>query len=147
MSLPPANIIISSQVFLDANVLVYALDKTSEKHARTVAYIQQLLDAGVLLCTSHHVIEEVLHIARKISDYDASEVVEEISKIPDLVLVEPDATIEFAGRYAILSDELSMGVNDALLLQLMLDADISRLFSYDKQFVNKAAQLHIEHIA
>lgn len=134
----------NSQVFLDANALVYALDETSEQYLDTVTRIQQLLDDGVTLCTSHHVIEEVLHIARKVNGTDASEVVAEISKIPDLVLVEPDAIIEFAERYAVLSKKLHMGINDALLLQLMLDAGISRLFSYDKQFVNRAAKLHIE---
>lgn len=137
-----------AQVFLDANVLVYALDKTSEHHSDTVVLIQKLLNDGVTLCTSHHVIEEVLHIARKIKADTAntSEVVEEISKVPDLVLIEPDANLEFARRYAALSESLHMGINDALLLQLMLDAGIFRLFSYDKQFANQASQLHIQQV-
>lgn len=134
----------SSQVFLDANTLIYALDKTSEHNATVVATVQQLLDEGVTLCTSHHVIEEVLHVARKIGGTTAGEVVKEITKIPGLVLIEPDAILAFADRYAALSDKLHMGVNDALLLQLMLDAGITRLFSYDKQFVDRAAGLGIE---
>jgi predicted nucleic acid-binding protein len=134
----------NSQVFLDANIIVYAIDKTSEQHQKAVNSIQQLLDNGVTLCTSHHVIEEVLYIARKISGNNAVEVVKEISRLPELVLVEPDATIEFAKRYAILAQELNMGINDALLLQIIIDSEILKLFSYDKQFVNKATELGIE---
>lgn len=137
-----------NQVFLDANTLVYALDITSSQNSTAVSLIQRLLNDGVTLCTSHHVIEEVLFIARKISRGTSklSEVVEEISKIPDLVLIEPDAKIDFAKRYANLSDAMHMGVNDALLLQLMLDAGITRLFSYDKQFIAGAGKLHIEKV-
>jgi predicted nucleic acid-binding protein len=139
----------NSLVFLDANTLVYALDKTSAQNSTTISIIQRLLDEGVTLCTSHHVIEEVLHIARKISHGTSkiSEVVEEINKIPDLVLIEPDATIDFAKRYADLSEALHMGVNDALLLQLMLDAGITKLFSYDKKFLDSAKKLHIEQVS
>jgi len=136
----------SSQVFLDANVLIYALDETSALYSDVVAAIQRLLDNGVTLCTSHHVIEEVLHIARRVSGTTALEVVAEISKIPALVLVEPDAVLAFAERYAALSDNLNMGINDALVLQLMIDAGITQLFSYDKRFVNRATTLGIEQI-
>ena len=135
---------ISAQVFLDANVLLYALDETNDRYSDVVSLIQRLLDARVTLCTSHHVIEEVLHIARKISTTTASKIIEEIDKIPDLVLIEPDAQLAFAKRYAALSDRLHMGINDALLLQLMLDADITGLLSYDKQFLSRAAQLGIQ---
>src|SRR5688572_8132607 len=96
----------NSQVFLDANAIIYALDKTSEQHSSTVICIQQLLDKDVTLCTSHHVIEEVLHIARKIGNADASKVVREIGNIPGLVLIEPDAVLVFAERYAEPSDKL-----------------------------------------
>jgi predicted nucleic acid-binding protein len=135
-----------SPVFLDANALVYALDETSDQYGEVVSTVQRLLDEGVTLCTSHHVIEEVLHIARKVSSVAASEVVNELGKIPGLVLVEPDAVLTFAERYAALSDKLHMGVTDALLLQLMLDAGITQLFSYDKQFVNRAADVGIESV-
>jgi predicted nucleic acid-binding protein len=136
----------SSQVFLDANVLVYALDETNDRYYEVVTEIQRLLDSDVTLCTSHHVIEEVLHIAHKISGVTTVEVVKEIGNIPGLVLIEPDAVLAFAERYAALSDKLHMGVNDALLLQLMLDAGIMQLFSYDKQFNNRAADLGITSI-
>ena len=132
---------------MDANALIYALDKTSEQHVAVVAIVQRLLDEDVTLCTSHHVIEEVLHVARKIGGTTASEVVKEIVEVPGLVLIEPDAVLAFAERYAALSDKLHMGVNDALLLQLMLDAGIAQLFSYDKQFMDRAAGLGIESVA
>jgi len=136
----------SSEVFLDANTLVYALDKTGDRYDEVVALIQQLLDEDVTLCTSHHVIEEVVHIVRKVSTATAGEVIEEISKVPDLVLIEPDAVLAFAERYAGLYDTQHMGVNDALLLQLMIDAGIDRLFSYDRQFLNRAAGLGIKSV-
>lgn len=136
----------NSPVFLDANVVIYALDKTSEQHSGAIIFIQQLLDENVTLCTSHHVIEEVMHIARKIGNTNASKVVEEIGKIPGLVLIEPDAVLAFAERYAKLSDRLHMGVNDALLLQLMLDAGITHLLTYDKQFASRALDLGIMQV-
>ena len=136
-----------AQVFLDANAIIYALDETSDQYTEAVNVIQKLLNDGVTLCTSHHVIEEVLHVARRVSGASATQVIEEISKIPDLVLVEPDAVLAFAERYSALSDKLHMGVNDALLLQLMLDAGITSLFSYDKQFVNRAVGLGIKQVA
>jgi predicted nucleic acid-binding protein len=136
----------NSAVFLDANVLVYSLDKTSELHGESVEIIQRLLEEKTDLCTSHHVIEEVLHIVQKIPQSGAtlSTVVEEISKIPNLTLIEPAANIDFARRYAALSQKLNAGVNDALILQLMLDSGISRLFSYDKKLLKQAQVLGIE---
>lgn len=136
-----------AQVFLDANAIIYALDETSDQYSDTVNVIQKLLKDGVTLCTSHHVIEEVLHVVRRVNGASAGQVVEEISRIPDLVLIEPDAVLAFAERYAALSDKLHMGVNDALLLQLMIDAGITSLFSYDKQFVNRAVGLGIKQVA
>ena len=118
-------------VFLDANVLIYALDKTSEQYDDVVEAIQKLLSEKAALCTSHHVIEEVLHIVQRIpqNNTSLSKVVEEISGIPDLILIEPSATIDFAKRYADLSQQLNLGVNDALILQLMIDSGITRVFS------------------
>lgn len=136
----------SSQVFLDANALIYVLDETSDQHAEVVAIIQRLLDEGVVLCSSHHVIEEVMHVVRKIGGTHATDVVRAIEGIPGLVLVEPDATITFAERYALLVDKLRMGVNDALLLQLMLDAGVKQLFSYDRQLISRAAGLGIAQV-
>jgi predicted nucleic acid-binding protein len=135
-------------VFLDANVLIYALDTTSKPYAETVAQIQHLLDENTQLCTSHHVIEEVLHIVQKLkpAGVTLSRVVDEIAEIPNLVLIEPWAEISFAKRYATLSEKLSMGVNDALLLQLMIDSGLSRLYSYDAKFLNKASRVGIEAI-
>ncbi len=135
-------------VFLDANVLVYSLDKTSEQHKDAVEIIRRLIDEKAILCTSHHVIEEVLHIVQKIlkSGSTLSEVIEEISTIPDLILIEPSTTIDFAGRYATLSQRLNAGVNDALILQLMIDSGISRLFSYDKKLLKQAQLLKIEPV-
>jgi predicted nucleic acid-binding protein len=139
----------STPVFLDANAIVYALDKTSELHTKVTALIQALLDEDIDLCTSHHVIEEVLHIIQKIqqSGVTPSQVVEEIGQIPDLLLIEPAVNLDFAKRYAALSEKLKMGVNDALLLQLMIDAGISRLFTYDKQFANKASTVGVEQVS
>jgi predicted nucleic acid-binding protein len=135
-------------VFLDANVLIYSLDETSQPYGQAVGTLQRLLEEGAELCTSHHVIEEVLHITQKLAtSTTVSEVVDEISKIPDLIMVEPAAEIEFAKRYAALSERLNMGINDALLLQLLIDSGIRRLFSYDKKLVSKSRSLGIESIA
>jgi predicted nucleic acid-binding protein len=134
------------QVFLDANAILYAFDETSPHFLETVATIQRLQRTDTILCTSHHVIEEVVHVMRK-AGVTAVETIQTIATIPNLVLVEPDAILAFAERYAKLSDNLNMGINDALLLQLIIDTDIKYLFSYDKQFINRAAELGIQQIA
>jgi predicted nucleic acid-binding protein len=134
-------------VFLDANVLIYSLDQTSQPYRETVDVIQQLLKQGAELCTSHHVIEEVLHITQRLkTSTTVSEVANQISTIPGLILVEPAANIEFAKRYAALSERLNMGVNDALLLQLIIDSGIKLLYSYDNKFVNVSRTVGVESI-
>lgn len=134
-------------VLLDANVLIYYLDETANKNTETTRLLQRLIDEQEQLVTSHHIIEEVLFTVLKIyPEADLVKAVHRIGEIPRLILVEPSPHLGFAERYAALRNQQKMGINDALLLQLMLDADISRLFSYDKQFVNRAASLGIKHV-
>lgn len=134
-------------VLLDANILVYYLDETADQHSDVVQKLQELVDDQEQLIASHHILEEVLFIVSKYDvAADLEKAVERISAIPELILIEPSPNIDFARRYAILSKRLKMGLNDALLLQLMLDAGINQLFSYDKKFVNKANLVGIEKI-
>lgn len=134
-------------VLLDANVLIYYLDESADNHESTIERLQKLVDDQEQLVTSHHIIEEVLFVLSKYGPKSSlNKAVVRIGKIPGLILVEPSPNIEFSERYATLSDKLSMGVNDALLLQLMVDAGIDRLFSYDKQFINKAYSLGIKQV-
>lgn len=131
-------------ILLDANVLVYFLDETADRHQEVIQKMQQLVDGQEQLVTSHHVIEEVLFV---LSRYDPTAsletAIEKIGAIPELILVEPSPNVLFAKRYAVLSKQLNMGLNDALLLQLMLDAGISGLFSYDKKFLTKANSMGV----
>ena len=132
-------------VLLDANVIIYYLDETAEKNAETVSILQNLVDEQEQLVTSHHVIEEVLFALSKIQpDADLVKAVHRIGEIPGIILAEPSPNLAFDERYAALRDKLQMGINDALLLQLMLDAGITTLFSYDKQFVCRATDLGIK---
>ena len=132
-------------VLLDANVIIYYLDETAEKNAETVCLLQNLIDEQEQLVTSHHVIEEVLFALSKIQpDADLVKAVHRISEIPGIILAEPSPNLAFAKRYAALREKLQMGINDALILQLMLDAGITTLFSYDKQFVSRATDLGIK---
>lgn len=134
-------------VFLDANVLIYYLDETAEKNIEAVKLLQNIIDEQEQVVTSHHVIEEVLFVFSKLQpNVDLGKVVNRIGEIPGLILVEPSPNLVFAERYASLSNNLKMGINDALLLQIMLDAGIASLFSYDKQFVGKANRLGIDKI-
>ncbi len=134
-------------VLLDANVLIYYLDETSHNHDLTINQLQKLVDDDEQLVTSHHVIEEVLFVLSKVaSDAELTKAVSRIAKLPGLILVEPSPSIDFAKRYAVLSKKLNAGVNDALILQLMLDAGIVKLFSYDKKLLKQAHLLHIEQI-
>lgn len=134
-------------VLLDANVLLYYLDETSIDHASTIKLLQKLVDDDEQLVTSHHIIEEVLFIISKLSPgEDLTKVVTRISKLPDLILVEPSPSIDFAKRYANLCKRLNTGINDALILQLVLDADISKIFSYDKKLLKQADILNIKQV-
>ena len=117
----------------------------AEKNTETINHLQNLVDEQEQLVTSHHVIEEVLFVLLKIyPEADLVKAVFRISEIPGLILAEPSPHIGFAERYATLRGKPHMGINDALLLQLMLDADITHLFSYDEQFVSRAVDLGIK---
>ena len=132
-------------VLLDANVIIYYLDETAEKNAETVCLLQDLIDEQEQLVTSHHIIEEVLFALSKIQpDADLVKAVHRISEIPGIILAEPSPNLAFAERYAALREKLQIGINDSLILQLMLDAGITTLFSYDKQFVSRAIDLGIK---
>ena len=134
-------------VLLDANVLIYYLDETAEKNTETVGLLQSLVDEQEQLVTSHHILEEVLFALSKIyPEADLLKAVHRIGEIPGIILAEPSPHLGFAERYATLRGKLQMGVNDALILQLMLDAGITSLFSYDKEFVSRAADLGIKQV-
>jgi predicted nucleic acid-binding protein len=132
-------------ILLDANVLVYYLDETADNHVDAVYKLQRLVNDQEQLATSHHIIEEVLFIFSKIApDVKLTDVVDSINKLPNLILVEPSPNIDFARRYATLSNKFKAGVNDALILQLIIDADIATIFSYDKKLLGQAKILSIE---
>lgn len=134
-------------VFLDANVLVYYLDETADNHEETIKRLQRLVDDQEQPVTSHHIIEEVLFVLSKYEPKaNLEKAVVQIGKIPSLILVEPSPNIEFSRRYAALSAKLDVGVNDALILQLMKDAGITRLFSYDQQLLDQASKLRIKQV-
>ncbi|HJQ09222.1 MAG TPA: type II toxin-antitoxin system VapC family toxin [Candidatus Saccharimonadales bacterium] len=135
-------------VFIDANVLIYFLDETATQHEQVVSTLQRLHDTQTSLYTSHHVLEEVLFIVSRLSkDKDIISVaIQQIADIPNLNLVEPAADFGFALSYAKLYKSSKIGINDTLLLQLMLDADIKRLFSYDEKFLKQADSLTIQGI-
>lgn len=138
----------SEPIFIDANALVYFLDETAEPHQEVVGQLQRLVDNGDELYTSHHVIEEVLFVVSRLSsDKDSlTTAVRQIVRIPNLQLVEPDADLAFAARYVKLYQSSKVGINDTLLLQLMLDAGIARLFSYDEKFLRQAKRYNISGI-
>jgi len=134
-------------VLLDANVLVYYLDETSDNHVLTIDLLQELIDDDEQLVTSHHIIEEVLYIFSRIDPgIDLTRIVEKISKLPNLILAEPSPSIDFAMRYSQLSEKLKAGVNDALIMQLVLDAGITKIFTFDKKLQRDAQTLNIEQV-
>lgn len=139
----------NSSVFLDANVLIYFLDSTSEKHGQAVKVLQSILSGGSQVYTSHHVIEEVLFIVSKLADSkeDVVKAVKEIAQIPELIFIEPEPSLVCAARYAKLWQKTGLGINDSLLLQLMKDNDIGRLFSYDRRLLKEAAKLEIKNFS
>ena len=134
-------------ILLDANVLIYYLDETSEFYSITVNLLQELINNQEQLVTSSHIIEEVLFIfSRLMPDVNLSKVVDKIAQLPNITMIEPSPSIDFSKHYAELSKKLKIGINDALILQLMLDANITKLFSFDKKLSNKSRNLGIEQI-
>lgn len=96
--------------FLDANVLIYLLDETTEQHAATITALQK------------------------------------IAELPGLELMEPPADLDFAERYVRLWQKTNMGINDALLLQIMLEAGIDHIFTYDTELLKQARKLGIRGV-
>ncbi len=134
-------------VLLDANVLIYYLDETSDSHVLAIDLLQRLIDDDEQPVTSHHIIEEVLFILSRIdSGIDLTRVVDKISKLPNLILAEPSPSIDFAMRYTQLSKKLKVGINDALILQLVLDAGITKIFTFDNKLQKDAQTLNIEQV-
>ncbi len=138
----------TAAVFVDANALVYFLDETADLHASVVELLQRLVDEQTDLYTSHHVLEEVLFIVSRLSSDKEiiSAAVEQVASIPNLNLVEPVADFEFAERYAKLYRNSKVGINDTLLLQLILDAQIPKLLSYDQEFLKQANLLKLKSV-
>jgi len=134
-------------VLLDANIVIYYLDDSSDNYEETLRTLRKLADEQEQLAVSHHIIEEVLHIfSRAMPEANLVDMVAKIAELPNLIFVEPAPSIDFAARYAKLCEQLSTGVNDALILQLMLDADIKMLFSYDKQLIKNASRLGLSEV-
>lgn len=134
-----------ASVFLDANVLIYFLDETAQLHQTTVATLQKLVDDEVELFTSHHVVEEVLFIVNKLAGTasDLATAIRTIGQLPGLTLIEPDADMAFAARYVKLVEQTHLGVNDALLIQLMFDTNLHYLFTFDQPLLKRAAPFGI----
>jgi predicted nucleic acid-binding protein len=135
-------------ILLDANVLIYFLDETSDFHPYVLGKLQEIEDEQEQIVTSHHIIEEVLFILSKVQlDSKLNLAIDKISNIPGIILAEPSASIDFARRYALLSKKHKLGINDALILQLMLDANISHLYSYDNKLTESAHRLGLHTIS
>lgn len=135
-------------VFVDANVLIYFLDETAMQHDEVVNTLQRLNDEQTDLYTSHHVLEEVLFIVSRLSQSKGkvSAAIQQIANIPNMNLVEPATDFRFALSYVKLYKSSKVGINDTLLLQLMLDAGITSLFSYDERFLEQAHSLNIQRV-
>lgn len=134
-------------VFLDANVLLYYIDASSPHHQSVVETLTSLIEAGTKLHTSHHALEEVLHVTLSVFGTDAVRgALNDISAIPGLLLIEPAPVFEFAERYTTLLATTNVGLNDCLLLQLMLDNNITHLYTYDQKLAAAATALNISCI-
>lgn len=134
-------------VFLDANVLLYYLDTSSPHHLQVLETLTQLIEVGTQLHTSHHTLEEVLHVTLNV--FGAANVrgaLDDISAIPSLTLIEPAPDFEFAERYTKLLESVNVGLNDCLILQLMLDNDITHLYTYDEKLARATNTLNISNI-
>lgn len=134
-------------VFLDANVLAYYLDEDADQHRETVKTLQKLIDSNAELFSSHHAIEETLHVFYALTREKAFalQAAKRISTLP-IRLIEPDASSDFTLRYLHLFQATNVGLNDCLLLQLMLDNKITHLYTYDEKLARAATTLNIRSI-
>ena len=132
------------EVFLDANVLLHYLDNSSTHHKQVQQQIVLYMEENRTLYTSHHVLEEVLHITASVFGVDSlQQALNDIAAISHIEFIEPAPTIDFAHRYIHLRDSANIGLNDCLLLQLMLDNDIALLYTYDQKLAAAAQTLGI----
>ncbi len=134
-------------VFLDANVLAYYLDEDADQHKETVTTLQKFIDSGAELFSSHHAIEETLHVFYALTHDKtfALEAAERISDMP-IELVESDASSDFTLRYLHLFQTTNVGLNDCLLLQLIIDNDIDVIYTYDEKLGRTATTFSISRI-
>jgi predicted nucleic acid-binding protein len=140
----------SGQIFLDANVFVYFFDETSELHDDAVSKLEHLSHTdGAGFYTSHHVVEEVLFAASRFlsGKHEVERLAERLTAMPNVNLVEPLAELAFVERYVALWGKAKCGLNDALLLQIMLDRCISKVFSYDVALLSQAQKLGLEDVS
>ena len=134
--------------FIDANVFVYYLDPNTPQHLEVCTTLEEILNSDTAAYTSHHVIEEVLRsiflITRSAQMVQAA--VHQLASMDEVVFVEPEASFDFARKYTRLFHSVSVGLNDCLLLQLMLDSGITHLYTYDEKLARAAIALGLHPI-
>ena len=139
---------ITRAFFIDANVFLYYLDPVAPQHAEVCTTLENLLNSDATTYTSHHAIEEVLHTTFLLSRNTqvVQSAAKQLSTIPAVSFIEPEESFDFAHRYAQLFHNASVGLNDCLLLQLMLDNNITHLYTYDEKLARAASTLNIRSI-
>lgn len=128
--------------YLDANVLAYLKDASSEQHSECVSIIKKLIIEGYTLNTSPLGIDEFLYVVytslRKLS---LEEPINELKKSLESVLSLPTLTIinpplDKASQIKVIGyiKKFSLRPRDAYHLITMKSHKIKYLFTFDKDF-------------
>lgn len=119
-------------IFVDTNVLMYAVGRTHPLRARARAFFEDALREGKALVTSVEVLQELLHAylaARRIGALDAALTLVE-ARIPTVWAVERE-DVRLA-RYLV-EEHPGLGARDLLHLACCRRRGVSRVETYDSE--------------
>lgn len=140
-----------NKVFIDANVLIYLFDHTSQLHTSAKKILNNAIKNKFSIYISHHILEEFIHVQLKLAHitqekdmYNRLETdIKNIERIPKLFFVEPPETFSFLLQVIQIMQEHEILPNDAYILTLLLQKENMSLATFDKRLTKVAVKLDI----
>jgi predicted nucleic acid-binding protein len=118
-------------VFLDANVIIYALGRDSPHRSQAMGFIEAIGRGEVAACTDSEVLQEILHRFRG----DRPRGLQAFDWMRGLVDVVYPVTLEDMMRMRRLFEEYPQpSTRDLVHIAVMQHHDIKKIASYDQHF-------------
>ena len=128
----------AERVFIDTNVLIYALSDDASKAER----VENLLDAGGTI--SVQVLNEMTNVMRRKLRMEWAEVLDVLNMVRGLFMVVPN-TLGIHKAGLALAQQHSLSIYDAMLVAAALDSECTVLWSEDMQDGFRIGQLEIRN--